>query len=80
VLLASIVEQAGQQEVAIADAVGAQRSDDIEAMASIGDMHRVEQGELRRRQPADQRRALLGRDTRPQVGPELAGLRCPEGG
>jgi hypothetical protein len=40
------VEQAREQDVAIVHAVATQGRDDIEAVTTIGDMHRIEQREL----------------------------------
>ena len=61
------------------DALGAQGGDDVEAVASIGDVHRVEELELCGSDPGHQRRALPGRHVRPQMRPELARPRGPPG-
>ena len=61
------------------DALGAQRGDDVEPVAPIGDVHRVEEFELCGSDPGHQRRALPRRHARPQVRPELAGPRGPPG-
>ena len=55
VALAGVVQQACDQHVRLGDALGAQRGDDVEAVAPIGDVHRVEERELggrRSRPPA----------------------------
>ena len=58
----------------------AQRRDDVEAVPPIGDVHRIEQCQLRRAQPGRQRRPLVGGHAGPHVRPELADLASPPGG
>jgi hypothetical protein len=51
--LAGIVEKAARR-TSSSVTPRAQRRDDVEAVASVGDVHRIEQRELRRREPLDE--------------------------
>jgi hypothetical protein len=78
--LAGIVEEPGQEQVAV---IGAERTEPfqhIQAMAPIGDGHAVEERQLGRRQPAGQPGPLSRRHAGDEVAAELADLRRPPGG
>ena len=79
VALAGVVEQPGEQDVRLGDAVGAQRGDDVEAVAPVGDVHRVEQRELWRGDPGRQRRPLLRAPRGPAGATGTGGPRRPPG-
>ena len=68
-----------EEELLIQPAFGAKRRDDVEAVPLVGDVHRVEEGELGGRQPAGQRLAFVARHPGAPVRAELADLRAPEG-
>ena len=70
---AGIVQQAGEEEVGIGHAIRAQRRLDVEAVTPVGDVHRVEEGELGGRGPGRQRRTLLGRHASPGGAPGTGG-------
>ncbi len=77
--LARVVQKAGEEQIGIGHAFGTQRRIDVEAVTPVGDVHRVEQGELSGCGPGHQRRTLLGRHGRPEVRPELADPTRPPG-
>jgi len=73
------VQQARREHVAVGHAGPPQRGDDVEPVAPIGNVHGVEQLQLRGPQPRRQRGALCGAHAREQVRTELAGLTRPPG-
>ena len=77
--LARVVEQPGEQDLVVGDALLAQRRDHVEAVPPVGDVHRIEQCQLRRAHPGRQRRPLVGGHAGPHVRPELADLATPPG-
>jgi hypothetical protein len=79
VALAGVVEQTGEQDLVVADALGSERGDDVETVPAIGDVHRVEQCELRGRQPGDQSGPLRRRHSSADVRAELADPTRPPG-
>ena len=62
--LAAVVQQAGQEQVGIILAVTPKRGDDIEPVALVCTMHRVEQLHLGGRDPGRQVGPFLSGDTR----------------
>jgi hypothetical protein len=77
--LSRVVEEAGQVHGAIIHSRVSQGRHDVEPVPAIRGGHRVEEGELGRRQPLDQRGALHGTDPCRDVPAELARLTCPPG-
>ncbi len=76
--LAGVVEQPGEQDLVVGHAVGAQRRHDVEPVASIGDVHRVEERELRRGvSQVDECRPLVDPHPGGDVRAELADLSGP---
>ena len=45
-VLAGVVEQAGDEDIGLVHALSPERRDDVEPVAPIGDVHRVEEREL----------------------------------
>ena len=79
VALPGVVEQTCEEQIVVGRAVLPQGGDHVEAVAAVGDMHRIEDRELCGSEPGRQSGALLRADPSPDVRPELAGLRCPPG-
>src|SRR4051794_24674303 len=77
VCLAAIVQQPRGEDVALRHACLPEPPDDVEAVPAIGDVHRIEDGELRRCEPGSELRALARPNTRDEVTAELTRLRCP---
>jgi hypothetical protein len=76
--LGRIVQQPGQEQLLVAPVPGrTQRRHDVQAMALVGAMHRLEELELGWRQPGGQGRALSVGHATGQVPDELAGLARP---
>src|SRR5659263_395719 len=75
--LAAVVQQAGEHQVGILLALVAQRADDIEAVALVGAVHRVEEAQLIRCQPDHQLGSLDRRDAAAEVAREAANLGRP---
>src|SRR3990170_3845182 len=75
--LRGVVEQAREQEIRVAVPGGAQDGHDVEAVAPVGRVHRLEERHLRRRQPAGQRDPFRRGDATGEVADELAGLTRP---
>jgi hypothetical protein len=76
--LRCVMQETGQKELRVSTVAGhAQGCDDIQTVALIGAMHRLEESQLSRREPRDQGGSLIGRDPAGQVPDELAGLARP---
>ena len=75
--LATVVEEPGEEELVVGRPGRAERRHDVEAVAPVGDVHPVEQGELGRRQPRPEGVTLGRFHPGPEVAPELADLRRP---
>ena len=80
VALPGVVEQTREEQILVGRAVPSQGGDHVEAVATVGDMHRIEERELCGSEQGRQSGALLRADSSPDVRPELAGLSCPPGG
>ena len=77
--LRAVVEEPGREHVAVRHAGAPQGGDDVEAVAAVGDVHGVEQGQLRGPQPGRQRCPLIGTHAGGEVPQELAALTRPPG-
>ena len=77
--LPAVVQEAREQQVGIAGTEDAQAGHHVEAVATVGDGHGVEQGELRGRQPRGEGGALLVGHPGGHVGTRLADLTPPPG-
>lgn len=80
VALPGVMEQPGDEDLGVGDALGAQRRHDIEPVTAIGDVHLVVQLQLCGGQPVDQSGPLVRGHAGPDVRPELADLSGPPGG
>src|SRR4029079_15350354 len=77
--LAGIVEKSSEQDLVAGHTLCAERRDDIEAVASVGDVHRIEHGERRRREPLDEPHSLVDAHARRDLRAELPSLTGPVG-
>src|ERR1035437_8769242 len=75
--LAAIVQQAGHQKIGVGRVGRAQGRHDVKTVAPIGHQHGIEQGQLRRRQPARQLCPLFGRHAGVEIGPSSVELGRP---
>jgi hypothetical protein len=73
----AVVQESGDQQIAVDDAVTAQIGRYVQAVTPIGDEHAIEQLQFRSFKPARQLVALRGRDPGAQVRPGPPDLRRP---
>ena len=71
------MEQPGQEQLDVLGTARPEGRHDVEPVALVGDVHPVEQGQLRRRQPGRERGPLVGTNAGAEVSPELADLTGP---